>query len=140
MVLREHGSTENIQSPSTYRATVQDVDNDSYTSAVTGELIDNPIAVGMLNVAMSWDMNSEEEAEELMQKTYKNPWYLDLKVPVVKGGLLENAPFRVSKRDTEMITTGKGTDNEKTIWRTSFNIMQKALTEAQINAVEEANS
>ena len=136
MVWREHGSTENLQSPSTYSADIKDTDNDSYTSAVTGELIDNPIAVGMLNLSMGWDFNSEEEAEELIQKTFKNPFCLDIKIPVVQ---LEGANFRVSQRHIDMITTGKGTDNEKTIWKTSFNLMQKVLTEAQIQAVEEAN-
>ena len=139
MVWREHGSTENLQSPSTYSADIKDTDNDSYTSAVTGELIDNPIAVGMLNLSMGWDFNSEEEAEELIHKTFKNPFCLDIKIPVVQGGLLEGANFRVSQRHIDMITTGKGTDNEKTIWKTSFNLMQKVLTEAQIQAVEEAN-
>lgn len=140
MVWREHGSAEDLQSPSTYSADIKDTDNDSYTSAVTGELIDNPIAVGMLNLSMSWDFNTEEEAEKLMQKTYKNPLCLDVKVPVVEGGLLLGANFRVSQRKVDMITTGEGTDNEKTIWKTSFNLMQKALTEAQKQAVEEANS
>lgn len=140
MIWREHGSTENLQSPSTYSADIEDTDNDSYTSAVTGELIDNPIAVGMLKLSMSWDFNTEEEAENLIQKTYKNPLILDIKVPVVEGGLLEGAKFRVSKRKIEMITTGEGTSNEKTIYKTSFNLMQKALTEAQKQAVEEANS
>ena len=35
------------KSPSTYKDNIEDTDNDSYTSATTGELIDNPIAVGM---------------------------------------------------------------------------------------------
>ena len=140
MVWKEHGSTENLQSPSTYNADIEDVDNDSYTSAVTGELIDNPIAVGMLKLSMSWDFNTEEEAEKLIQKTYKNPLCLDVKVPVVSGGLLEGANFRVSKRKVDMITTGTGTNNEKTIWKTSFTLMQKALTETQKQAVKGANS
>lgn len=99
------GSQTNLQSPSTYSADIEDVDNDSYTSAVTGELIDNPIAVGMLKLSMSWDFNTEQEAEELMKKTYKNPLCLDIKVPVVSGGILEGANFRVSKRKVDMVET-----------------------------------
>ncbi len=34
-----------LQTPSTYSADITDTDNDSYTSAVDGSLIDNPIAV-----------------------------------------------------------------------------------------------
>ena len=101
MIWREHGKTENLPTPSSYSADIEDTDNDSYTSKKTGALIDNPIAIGMLKLSMSWDLNSEEEAEELIQKTYKNPFILDVKVPVVNGGFLEGAKFRVSKRKVD---------------------------------------
>lgn len=140
MLWREHGSTENLKTPSTYSADIEDTDNDSYTSQKTGALIDNPIAVGMLKLSMSWTLTSEEEAEELMKKTYKNPLILDVKVPVVKGGFLEGVKFRVSKRKVEQIDTEKGITTDKTRWKCSFNLMQKELTEAQQKAVEEANS
>lgn len=140
MLWREHGSTENLPTPSTYSLEIEDVDNDSYTSAVDAELIDNPIAVGMLKGSMSWDFNTEEEAEQLIQKTYKNPFILDIKAPVVDGGFLEAARFRVSKRKVDMIDTEKGVSTSETRWKASFNLMQKGLTEAQKQAVEEANS
>ena len=69
MLVREHGKTENWPTPSTYSADIEDVDNDSYTSKKTGALIDTPIAIGMLKLSMAWDLNSEEEAEKLIQKT-----------------------------------------------------------------------
>lgn len=140
MLWREHGATENLKTPSTYTADIEDTDNDSYTSKKTGALIDNPIAVGMLKLSMSWDLSSEEEAEEIIQKTYKNPLILDVKVPVVEGGFLEGAKFRVSKRKVDMIKTEKGITTDKTMWKCSFNLMQKKLTEAQKTAVKEANS
>lgn len=140
MLWREHGSTENLPTPSTYSADIEDTDKDSYSSAVDGSLIDNPIAVGLLKLSMAWDLNSEEEAEELIQKTYKNPLVLDVKVPVVKGGFLKGAKFRVSKRKVEQIDTEKGITTDKTRWKCSFNLMQKELTDAQEQAVEEANS
>lgn len=139
MLWREHGSTENLPTPSTYSADIEDLDNDSYTSKKTGELIDNPVAVGMLKLAMSWDFKTEKEAEDLMQTTYKNPLILDVKVPVIKGGFIQGAKFRVSKRKVEMIDTEKGIATDKTRWKCSFNLMQKGLTEAQIQAVKEAN-
>ena len=140
MLWREHGKTENLPTPSTYSADIEDTDKDSYSSAVDGSLIDNPIAVGLLKLSMSWDFNTEEEAEQLIQKTYKNPFILDVKVPVVDGGFLENAKFRVSKRKVEMISTEKEKSTSKTKWKCSFNLMQKELTEAQKTAVEGANS
>lgn len=140
MVWKEHGKTENLPTPSAYSADVEDTDKDSYSSAVDGSLIDNPIAVGLLKLSISWDLNSEQEAENLIQKTYKNPWVLDVKVPVVDGGFLEGAKFRVSKRKVEMIDTELNTNTSKTRWKCSFNLMQKELTQAQKTAVEGANS
>ena len=140
MLWREHGATDNLPTPSTYSADIEDTDNDSYTSKKTGALIDNPIAIGMLKLSMAWDLNSEAEAEALIQKTYKNPLVLDVKIPVVNGGFLEGAKFRVSKRKVEMIDTELNTSNSKTRWKCSFNLMQKELTEAQKTAVKNANS
>ena len=140
MIWREHGETQNLPTPSAYSADIEDTDNDSYTSKKTGALIDNPIAIGMLKLSMSWDLNSEDEAEKLIQKTYKNPFVLDVKVPVVNGGFLEGAKFRVSKRKVEMIDTELNTNTSKTRWKCSFNLMQKELTQAQKTAVEGANS
>lgn len=140
MLWREHEKTENLPTPSTYSADIEDTDNDSYTSKKTGALIDNPIAVGMLKLSMAWEFNTEEEAENIIQKTYKNPLVLDVKVPVVNGGFLEGAKFRVSKRKVEMIDTELNTSTSKTRWKCSFNLMQKELTEAQKQAVKNANT
>ena len=140
MIWREHGETQNLPTPSAYGADIEDTDNDSYTSKKTGALIDNPIAIGMLKLSMAWDLNSEEEAENIIQKTYKNPFVLDVKVPVINGGFLEGAKFRVSKRKVEMIDTELNTNTSKTRWKCSFNLMQKELTEAQKQAVKNVNS
>lgn len=139
MLWREHGSTINLPTPSTYSADIEDLDNNSYTGKKTGALIDSPLAVGMLKLSMSWDLNSEEEAEYLIQKTYKNPLILDIKVPIINGGFLEGAKFRVSKRKVDMIDTEKSTDTTNTRYKCSFNLMQKELTEAQKQAVKSAN-
>lgn len=128
-----------LPTPSTYSADIEDTDKDSYSSVVDGSLIDNPIAVGMLKLSMSWDFNTEEEAEALIQTTYINPLILTVKVPVVDGGILQNAKFRVSKRKVDCIKTELGEGTSETKWKVSFNLMQKELTDAQKLAVEEAN-
>lgn len=128
-----------LPTPSTYSADIEDTDKDSYSSVVDGSLIDNPIAVGMLKLAMAWDFNSEEEAEQLIQTTYENPLILTIKVPIIDSGLLENAKFRVSKRKVDCIKTELGEGTSETKWKVSFNLMQKELTDAQKQAVEEAN-
>ena len=124
-----------IKTPSTYKDNIEDTDNDSYTSKVTGALVDNPIAVGMLKLEMTWDLLTEEEAEHLLQLTYRNPLIVTVKCPSVQGGLLENAKFRVSQRTSEMHLTGKDEDTSKSLWKVSFNLMQKELTEAQKQTV-----
>ena len=126
------------KTPSTYKDNIEDTDNDSYTSVTTGALIDNPIAVGMLKLEMSWDYLTEDEAEELLQLTYRNPLIITVKCPSVEGGMLENAQFRVSKRTSEMHMTGDDEDVSKSYWKVSFNLMQKKLTTAQKNTVANA--
>lgn len=129
-----------MKSPTTYEDDIEDVDKDSYSSVKDATLIDNPIAVGMLKCNMSWDLLEEKEAEELIQATYQNPMIVTIKVPSVPGGMLENAEFRVSKRKSKMHRTGQDEDTSKSLWQVSFNLMQKKLTDAQKQAVQEANN
>ncbi len=126
------------KTPSSYKDNIEDTDNDSYTSKITGALIDNPIAIGMLNIDMEWELLTEEEAEQLLQLTYRNPLIVTVKCPSVQGGMLENAKFRVSKRTSEMYQTGNDEDPSKSLWKVSFNLMQKELTEQQKQTVIKA--
>lgn len=139
MIWREHGKTTNLPSPSTYSADIEDSDDNSYTSKVTGALIDKVVVTGMLKLNMTWDLNNEQDAENLIQLTYKNPLILDVKVPAVQGGYLEGAKFRVSKRKVEMLKTETGTGTSQTLWKVSFNLMQKEITEAQKQAKANMN-
>ena len=88
MIWREHGKTTNLPSPSIYSADIEDSDDNSYTSKITGALIDKVVVTGMLKLNMSWDLKNEQDAENLIQLTYKNPLMLDVKVPAVQGGYL----------------------------------------------------
>ncbi len=72
-----------MKTPSSYDDDIEDTDKDSYSSIVDGSLIDNPIAIGMLNCNMSWDYLTEEEAEELLQATYQNPMIITIKTPSI---------------------------------------------------------
>lgn len=140
MLWKRSDKEEYLPTPATYSADIEDTDKDSYSSVIDGSLIDNPIAVGLLKLAMAWDFNTEAEAEKLIETTYINPLVLDVKVPVVTGGYLEKAKFRVSKRKVEMIKTELGTGTAETKWKVSFNLMQKELTDEQKAKVEEVNT
>ena len=76
-----------MKTPSTYKDNIEDTDNDSYTSKVTGALIDNPIAIGMLKLEMSWDYLSEDEAEELLQAIQMLDSTLDMDCKLYLYGL-----------------------------------------------------
>lgn len=130
MVIESGGKV--IKTPSSYSADIEDLDNNSYTSKITGTLIDSVVAQGMLKLSMSWDDCTEAEAEELMQLTYQNPLIATVKVPCVQGGILRNAKFRVSKRKVDMIQTEQSnTTTSGTYYKVSFNMMQKELAEQQ---------
>jgi len=71
MVWKSDGKV--MKSPSTYKDSIEDTDDNSYTSPEDGSLIDNPIAVGLVKADFSYDYLTEKEAEEVLQETYKNP-------------------------------------------------------------------
>lgn len=119
-----------MKTPSRYKDNIEDLDNDSYTSIVDGSLIDTVIAKGMIKAEFGWDYLTEEEAEEILAETFKNPMNLTLKVPSVKGGML-TIPFRCAKRSAEMINTGEDEDTSKSRWKISFNVMQKEKVAGQ---------
>lgn len=128
-----------MKTPSTYKDDIEDLDNDSYRSKKTGKLIDSPVAVGMLKCEMSWNYLTEEEAEKLLQETYRNPMIITIKCPSIVGGMITNGKFRCSKRSSEMLETEKSEDTSKSKWKVSFNLVQKELTKEQKKAVEEVN-
>lgn len=128
---------EELKTPSKYIANIEDLDNDSYTSKKTGDLIDTVVATGMLKLEMSWDLCSEAEAERLLQVTYRNPLIIWVKCPAVKGGKLV-APFRVSKRKCESYNTSQDNSVENDRYKVSFNLMQKSIVDIQKRTVEEA--
>lgn len=128
MLWKLNGKT--MKTPSTYKDNIEDLDNDSYTSKVTGKLIDNVVAKGMLKLEMSWDYCTEAEAEELLQATYQNPMMVTIKCPSVRSGMI-TAPFRCSKRSCEMYLTGEDEDTSRSKWKVSFNLMQKSLVASQ---------
>lgn len=128
MIWKIDGVTQ--KTPSTYRIECEDFDKDSYRSAVTGALIDSRIAAGMHSCRFEFDFNSEEEAEELLAQTRKNPMNVYIKSPFIAGGFIE-APFRCSKRSIEMYRTGNDEDASKSKWKLSFNIVQKRKVSGQ---------
>ncbi len=119
-----------MKTPSTYKLNIEDMDNDSYRSVVNATLIDSVIAKGMLKASFSFDLATEQEAEDLMAETWKNPMNVTIKAPIL-GGKTISAEFRCSKRTVEMIKTDKEENSTKTKWKCSFNLVQKKKVAGQ---------
>ena len=72
-----------MKTPSTYTDEIEDLDNDSYRSAVTGALIDTVIAKGILKCCFTYSILTEEEAQKILQETFKNPMRVTIKSPSI---------------------------------------------------------
>lgn len=119
-----------MKTPSEYDIVQQDIDKDSYRSTINATLNDTRIAKGMHEISMSYDFNTEEEANEISQETYKNPMNLWLKSPFFESGVFV-AQFRCAKRSFKMIKTDETEETSKNKWRLSFNLTQKKKVNGQ---------
>jgi len=87
-----------MKNPSTYKISLEDLDNDSYRSKVTGKLIDTVVAKKMHKISLSYNYLTEQEAEEIMEAIKPNPITATMKSPYFLEGTI-TAQFRVSKMD-----------------------------------------
>lgn len=118
------------KSPSSFNLSIEDQDVNSYRSKVNNTLNDRVIAKGMVKADFSYDMLTEQEAEDIMAETWKNPMNLEIKCPILGGKTLV-APFRCSKRKVEMIKTEQDMQTDKTMWKCSFSVSQKKKVKGQ---------
>lgn len=115
-----------MKNPSTYKISLEDLDNDSYRSKVTGALIDTVVAKRMHKVSLSYDHLTEQEAEEIMYAINPNPVVVTMKSPCFQGGTI-TAQFRVSKIEMTMFK-----DDDKAEWaELSFSLVQKKKVSGQ---------
>lgn len=115
-----------MKNPSSYKISLEDLDNDSYRSKVTGALIDTVVARRMHKISLSYDHLTEKEAEEIMAAINPNPIVATMKSPYFVGGTI-TAGFRVSKIDITMFK-----DDDETEWaELSFNLVQKKKVSGQ---------
>lgn len=118
------------KSPSSFKLNIDDIDVDSYRSTVNASLIDKTLAKGMIKASFSFDYLTEEEAEDLIDKTWSNPMPLEIKCPILKGKTLIG-DFRCGKRSCEMISTDDNEQSEKTRWKVTFTCSQKQKVRGQ---------
>lgn len=99
-----------------------DLDDDTYRSVVTGNLIDSIISQSWVKIRVGIDRLTADELKALLPRLRTNPLYVKLKVPVFENDWTEYQ-VRIAKRSYDM--------NQDGSWKISFNMIQKTKVSGQ---------
>lgn len=110
------------KSPSTYKGDVEDLDNNSYRSIKSGNLIDDVISKAWSKLSFSYNYLKEEEVREMFTLLNHNPIYVKALDPALGTKYIE-MEMRCSKKSWEMLETGD--------YKISFNLVQKKKVSGQ---------
>lgn len=108
--------------PSSYKIDWEDLDNNSYRSISTGNLIDNVISKKWSKLGLSYNHLTRSQVNTLLSMINNNPVYVKAINPLFSGGYIE-AQFRCSKVSCEML--------ENHNYTLSFNLVQKKKVSGQ---------
>ena len=108
--------------PSKYKIDWEDLDNKSYRSIATGNLIDNVVSKKWSKIQFDYNHLTGDEVNELLTIINNNPIYVKAVNPFFANGYIE-AEFRCSKANCEML--------ENHNYRLSFNLVQKKKVNGQ---------
>ena len=108
--------------PSKYKIDWEDLDNKSYRSITTGNLIDNVVSKKWSKIQFDYNHLTGDEVNEIMAIINVNPIYVKAVNPFFAGGYIE-AEFRGSKASCEML--------EDQNYKLSFNLVQKKKVNGQ---------
>jgi hypothetical protein len=110
------------KSPSSYKIDWEDLDNNSYRSKNSGNLIDTVISKSWAKISFSYNCLTEAEIQALLPLLANNPLYVKAKNPVFGNEYVE-MEMRCSRKSAEMLETGDYT--------LSFNLVQKKKVSGQ---------
>ena len=110
------------KSPSSYKIDWEDLDNNSYRSKNSGNLIDTVISKSWAKIGFNYNCLSEAEIQALLPLLANNPIYVKAKNPVFGNEYVE-MEMRCSRKSAEMLETGDYT--------LSFNLVQKKKVSGQ---------
>lgn len=110
------------KSPSSYKIDWEDLDNNSYRSKNSGNLIDTVISKSWAKIGFNYNCLSEAEIQALLPLLANNPIYVKAKNPVFGNEYVE-MEMRCSKKSAEMLETGD--------YSLSFNLVQKKKVSGQ---------
>ena len=116
------GTYSTMKSPSTYKIDWEDLDNNSYRSKNSGNLIDTVISKSWAKIGFNYNCLSEDELKTLLPKLANNPIYVKAKNPVFGNEYVE-MEMRCSRKSAEMLETGD--------YSLSFNLVQKKKVSGQ---------
>lgn len=117
------GTYTDMKTPSTYKIDFEDLDNKSYRSISTGNLIDTVISIDWHKIGFSYKHLTESEVRTILQMVKNhNPIYIYAVSPLFNAGYIE-AQFRCSKASVEML--------EDHCYSLSFNLVQKKKVSGQ---------
>ena len=107
---------------SKYKIDWEDLDNKSYRSVATGNLIDNVVSKKWSKIGFEYNHLTTSEVNELLAIINANPIYVKAVNPFFANGYIE-AEFRCSKASCEML--------ENHNYKLSFNLVQKTKVSGQ---------
>lgn len=105
-----------MPSPSTYKISWEDLDNDSYRSVTNGNLIRNVIKRRWAKVSMSWSVLPANKVNQILSAVNQDGTYFRFKSPAFSNGFITFAGY-VSKMETELLEGMIG-------YSLSFNVVQ----------------
>lgn len=110
------------KSPSSYKGDVEDLDNNSFRSVESGNLIDTVVSYAWSKLSLNYNYLTQEEIQNLMTILKNNPIYIKAKDPALGTEYIE-MEMRCSKKSWAMLETGDYT--------LSFNLVQKKKVSGQ---------
>ena len=111
-----------MKSPATYKIEWEDLDNESYRSVVTGDLIRDVIKRRWAKISVSWNAILDAEIKPILEAVNTSTLYVKCMSPAFGSGTISFKAY-VSKMSCEML---KGTlYRGQPAYSLSFNIIQE---------------
>lgn len=117
-----NGTYTREKSPSTFDIDWEDLDNKTFRSIATGDMIDTVISTKWSKIKFMYKHLSGTEVNQILSKINQNPIYAKIMNPFFATGYIE-AQFRCSKASCKMLE-----DHSYTL---SFNLVQKKKVSGQ---------
>lgn len=117
-----------MKTPSSYKISWEDLDNNSYRSATTGNLIRNIVSKKWFKGSFTFNFLTENEAEDILRMINNYPLYVKVKSPLFGSNGIAEFEAYVSQVSINM---QQNKENGATWTELSFNIVQSKTIQGQ---------